>query len=118
MKRTIVMVMALLLAGMSALWAANPKGPISGTWKFEVVDVQCFATEGHHGGEWHKTNCSLKGKELALLDLKNSQLFHPVNSDFMPMREALVEKCGQSVKVKGTIYYTKGVNYVQVEELE
>ncbi len=112
------MVLALAVIGVSTLWAAQPKAPVSGTWKFEVVDVQCFATEGHHGGDWHKTNCALKGKELALLDLKTQQMFHPVNSDFMPMREALVEKCGQSVKVTGKIYYTKGVNYLQVEEVE
>lgn len=117
MKKMLVMVMALLLAGMSALWAAN-KGPVSGSWTLEVVDVQCFATEGHHGGQWHKDNCSLKGKELALLDVKKGQLYHPVNSDFMPMREALVQKCGQSVMVTGTIYFTKGVNYLQVTKLK
>ena len=118
MKKDLGIVMALILMGVSVLWAAQPKAPLSGTWKFEVVDVQCFATEGHHGGDWHKDNCALKGKELALLDLKTQQMFHPIDADFMPMRETLKEKCGQSIKVTGKIYYTKGVNYVQVEEMK
>ena len=113
---SIALSIVLLFTSMGTIFAED-KVTITG----EIIDTYCYALMGVKG-ESHKkcaVECIKKGIAAGLLEDGKDKIYILLpNKDRSPLPNAVIEKAGEKVTVKGTVHNSGGVSFLTVDSVK
>ncbi len=118
---SLIFSIVLMFTGIGTIFAEEKKAEKATTVTGEIVDTYCYALMGAKGASHKKcaTECLKKGIAAGLLEDGKDKLYILLpNKDETPLPKSVIEKAGEKVTVKGTVYTSGGVTFLTVDSVK
>jgi len=120
MKKFAAMSVAVVVAGLVAVWSVNAAEEKTGsevTVKGEVLDMACYLDHGAHGAKHAQcaSTCISSGLPVGLKgeDGKTYLLI----GEHKPLNSTLADQAGKTITVKGKLASRDGINMIENAEI-